>query len=342
LATCPNCGVRVAKTASFCRKCGFSLEVEEPQVEASEKAQSEVSTPESKCDNHPERDAVGTCVDCGKGICFFCRTVLKGNNYCPACIDKVLRELRADESAAAHTELSIPDIKCPKCPLCGSETLLRTFKKGSHAGNKFFICLYYPDCEGKVEYDAEVEHRRPPSPECDLSTVWTYGVKVGAIWGIIFGLITVISERTYALENTEDILIIVFIFPFLIIIGVMLGVIITLITALLYQKSKDVKSPRFIWIIVVGLGTMVGVLLAAIILPDEEFGFVRAIIGSMPLGILGAALGWVATKMTVTPNIEQSLSHPALRSVLYHCISFTAIALIISTFFVIVAEIVRS
>jgi len=87
---CPKCGVRVAKTASFCRECGFNLEVEETQLEESEKAQSEVSTPEGRCANHPERDAVGTCADCGKGICFFCRTVLKGNNYCPSCIDKVL------------------------------------------------------------------------------------------------------------------------------------------------------------------------------------------------------------------------------------------------------------
>ena len=93
----------------------------------------------------------------------------------------------------------------------------------------------------------------------------------------------------------------------------------------------------------VGLGAMVGVFLYTVIIPsDEEIGFFGVFIASMPLGILGAALGWVATKITVTPNIEQSFNHPALRSVLYHCLSFIAIALIISIFLVTVVNIVRS
>ena len=71
MANCPKCGVRVAKAAIFCRKCGFNLEVEESQVEESEKAQSEVNTPKGKCAEHPERDAVDTCIGCGKGVCLF-------------------------------------------------------------------------------------------------------------------------------------------------------------------------------------------------------------------------------------------------------------------------------
>ena len=47
-----------------------------------------------------------------------------------------------------------------RCPICGSETVLRTLKKGPDAGNKFHMCLHYPDCKGKVEYDPEAEHHR--------------------------------------------------------------------------------------------------------------------------------------------------------------------------------------
>jgi len=39
------------------------------------------------------------------------------------------------------------DIKCPKC---GSDTTIRTVKKGTNAGEKYFVCICYPDCKGKV------------------------------------------------------------------------------------------------------------------------------------------------------------------------------------------------
>jgi ssDNA-binding Zn-finger/Zn-ribbon topoisomerase 1 len=39
------------------------------------------------------------------------------------------------------------DIKCPKC---GSQTTIRTAKKGADAGEKFHVCNRYPDCKGKV------------------------------------------------------------------------------------------------------------------------------------------------------------------------------------------------
>jgi len=87
---CPKCGVRVAKMANFCRECGFNLEAEETQLEDSEKSQSGESTPEAKCANHPERDAVDTCVECGMGICAYCKTTLENKLYCPSCVDKML------------------------------------------------------------------------------------------------------------------------------------------------------------------------------------------------------------------------------------------------------------
>lgn len=38
-----------------------------------------------KCSNHPDVDAVGVCVNCGRAVCAACRTVVNGKTYCPAC-----------------------------------------------------------------------------------------------------------------------------------------------------------------------------------------------------------------------------------------------------------------
>lgn len=43
-----------------------------------------------KCECHPEREAVDTCKDCGKGICELCKTVVGIRVYCPTCITKLL------------------------------------------------------------------------------------------------------------------------------------------------------------------------------------------------------------------------------------------------------------
>jgi len=40
-----------------------------------------------------------------------------------------------------------------KCPFCRSGTVLKTAKKGSDAGKKFYVCIKYPKCKGKVAFD---------------------------------------------------------------------------------------------------------------------------------------------------------------------------------------------
>jgi len=40
-----------------------------------------------------------------------------------------------------------------KCPLCGSPTEIRKAKKGSNTGREFYVCIRYPECKGKVEYE---------------------------------------------------------------------------------------------------------------------------------------------------------------------------------------------
>lgn len=39
-----------------------------------------------KCVNHPENDAVGVCIGCGKNICEICKVSFRGETYCKQCI----------------------------------------------------------------------------------------------------------------------------------------------------------------------------------------------------------------------------------------------------------------
>jgi hypothetical protein len=42
----------------------------------------------------------------------------------------------------------------PLCPDCGSPMVLRTAKKGSHAGSQFWGCPNYPRCRGVLQYES--------------------------------------------------------------------------------------------------------------------------------------------------------------------------------------------
>jgi hypothetical protein len=57
-----------------------------------------------KCYIHPERDAVGACIGCGKFICEECRVETEGKNFCKKCVvEKV--ELVKDERAPTYQAL---------------------------------------------------------------------------------------------------------------------------------------------------------------------------------------------------------------------------------------------
>ena len=36
-----------------------------------------------------------------------------------------------------------------KCPLCYSDTSIRTAKRGDNAGRRFHVCVRYPECKGR-------------------------------------------------------------------------------------------------------------------------------------------------------------------------------------------------
>jgi hypothetical protein len=42
-----------------------------------------------KCDYHPDRDAVGICVNCGRPVCAECRTILGDKIYCQPCANEI-------------------------------------------------------------------------------------------------------------------------------------------------------------------------------------------------------------------------------------------------------------
>ena len=40
------------------------------------------------CYHHPDREAVGQCIECGKTVCPECKVVFDGKIYCNSCIAK--------------------------------------------------------------------------------------------------------------------------------------------------------------------------------------------------------------------------------------------------------------
>jgi len=44
------------------------------------------------CENHPEREAIGVCVQCRKRICTGCVTKVDGINYCVSCLEAFAAE----------------------------------------------------------------------------------------------------------------------------------------------------------------------------------------------------------------------------------------------------------
>ncbi len=60
---------------------------------------------------------------------------------------------RAMKESPALAPVTIPDLKAPgtpSCPRCGSSMVLRTARKGEHAGTSFWGCKRYPGCKGIV------------------------------------------------------------------------------------------------------------------------------------------------------------------------------------------------
>jgi restriction system protein len=57
-----------------------------------------------------------------------------------------VKGIRADASVAEPQ----PAATAPRCPRCGSSMVLRTAKRGTHAGEQFWGCSTYPACGGTL------------------------------------------------------------------------------------------------------------------------------------------------------------------------------------------------
>lgn len=72
-----------------------------------------------------------------------------------AMIDEAKRGGASTASVSDETARSLPDAPvstAPTCSLCGSAMVLRTARRGSSAGARFWGCSTYPKCKGTVQY----------------------------------------------------------------------------------------------------------------------------------------------------------------------------------------------
>ena len=52
-----------------------------------------------------------------------------------------------------------------KCPLCGSDMVLRTARKGKFIGQKFYGCSQYPECNATIDYEETMKPGLPEKPQ---------------------------------------------------------------------------------------------------------------------------------------------------------------------------------
>ena len=60
-----------------------------------------------KCHNHPEKDAAGACVGCGKLFCADCMLELHGKNYCHKCVETLMDD---KDKAIDKAESKAPNV----------------------------------------------------------------------------------------------------------------------------------------------------------------------------------------------------------------------------------------
>lgn len=63
------------------------------------------------------------------------------------------KSTRSDNKLSGQPQAVIHTKQNPVCPKCGAEMVLRTAKKGKHAGEKFWGCSRFPQCRSMLPYD---------------------------------------------------------------------------------------------------------------------------------------------------------------------------------------------
>jgi len=75
--SCPYCGNSIAVDVLKCPDCGKYAQ---------------------KCVNHPRRQAINTCVECGQFLCRECSCEGEGETYCPECFSKLPEDSQSLQS----------------------------------------------------------------------------------------------------------------------------------------------------------------------------------------------------------------------------------------------------
>ena len=96
--TCPKCqtslyeGVFNRLEPMPCPACETPLQIEVfpamfRRIASGQQAETVMVEGESSCFFHPEKKAVVTCQGCGRFLCALCDCELKGEHYCPNCLE---------------------------------------------------------------------------------------------------------------------------------------------------------------------------------------------------------------------------------------------------------------
>ena len=88
---------------------------------------------------------------CGQG------NVIGGGGRSPKSPPRSARKRTETRTKTAQMSAPVPSpAQDVRCPICGSETQVRTAKKGSGTGYKFYGCVRWPDCDGTLDVEGVV------------------------------------------------------------------------------------------------------------------------------------------------------------------------------------------
>lgn len=81
-------------------------------------------------------------------------------------IPEMTKDIKVTEQILVKNENDIDSVEKKQnkkiCPQCGAEVILRTAKKGEHAGEQFYGCSRFPKCRYH-EYIMPLPQTNPPS-----------------------------------------------------------------------------------------------------------------------------------------------------------------------------------
>lgn len=105
-----------------------------------------------KCFNHPDVEAVGVCVRCGKAVCKECQRIAEGKVFCPSCFEEGPSDwfdfrFAFKDFGKAFREFVFPTGRCPHC----GRSIRKDFKVCPYCQTPLKIKC--PNCSRSLEPD---------------------------------------------------------------------------------------------------------------------------------------------------------------------------------------------